>query len=560
MPSGREGAVKTALWLRLVLAACLLLALGGVGRGWLPAAILFAGALAAAFIAERAVPAVRRTGLVGFVREWAFPLALGAAVALVLATRLPAALADLGHVPLDIDEHRLAANVKLFFTTGELGHETVEHYPGIVFWLLTASSLAGYVQILLRGVAVPIGDVPLETFVAAGRLANIAVAGGIVAMTGLIGRRLAGPWAGILAAVVAALTPLLGPAVLAMRNDPGMTLVVLGAVHASLVAHRSGSRSWFVAAGALAGLAAAIKYSAVFALAPALVAACAGGPWRRRLQGAAVAGAAFAVALGVTNHFLWADFPNLMRQLSDQVAITGRSHWAATDNPRWFYVHTLGTLGPGWVMTALAAAAAAYALATRDAARWIVCLFPVLYLWVMPGRPSQLARWVYPLAPFVAVAGAAAAVALARWVRGALPGTAGPALRACAVAAVTAAALVQPLWMQAEEFSRRLVRPTWAEAEAWLQQHVPPGQVVLIEQDWLRLPAGRLSVMRVPDLGAQLKAGIEPLRADVVVVPRADFGRRGLERLTLVARVRAVRGFGGAAGPDFDIYTVPPGM
>jgi hypothetical protein len=125
---------------------------------------------------------------------------------------------------------------------------------------------------------------------------------------------------------------------------------------------------------------------------------------------------------------------------------------------------------------------------------------------------------------------------------------------------VLAAVLAQPFWMQAVEFSRRLVRPTWTEAEAWLHQHVPSGQVVLIEQDWLQLPAGRLSVVRVPDLGAQLKAGIGPMQVDVVVVPRADFGRRQLERLTLVARVRAVRGFGGAAGPDVDTYTVPPGM
>ena len=88
-------------------------------------------------------------------------------------------------------------------------------------------------------------------------------------------------------------------------------------------------------------MACGVKYTGVFALLPVLGAAA----WRRegesvwRLTAAGVAG--FIVALGVSNPFLWMDFPNFIEQLSTEIAMTGAGHWSASDNPAWFYTDAL---------------------------------------------------------------------------------------------------------------------------------------------------------------------------------------------------------------------------
>ena len=55
--------------------------------------------------------------------------------------RLPGLNGELGHTPLDFDENRLGASIRAFFAKGELQHTTVEHHPGLAFWLFAASSV-----------------------------------------------------------------------------------------------------------------------------------------------------------------------------------------------------------------------------------------------------------------------------------------------------------------------------------------------------------------------------------------------------------------------------------
>ena len=107
-----------------------------------------------------------------------------------------------------MDENRLASNVQHFFVTGELHHETVEHYPGVVFWLFVAGSFIGYVKELSRGLSVRADQLPVELFVQWARVCNVLVGAGIVAFAGSIGRRLTGERAALFAAVIVAIAPL----------------------------------------------------------------------------------------------------------------------------------------------------------------------------------------------------------------------------------------------------------------------------------------------------------------------------------------------------------------
>jgi 4-amino-4-deoxy-L-arabinose transferase-like glycosyltransferase len=544
--------------LSIVLAAGLVLRLGGIARAVLPGV----PALVLALLAVAVFPGAWRRGRTidwrAFAGRHAFALALSAVVLLTFAVRLPGLSSELGHTPLDIDEHRLAANVAHFFATGELLHDTVEHYPGAVFWLFSAASFFGFLHSLATGFIVGPTQIPIETFMRSARIANVFVAAGIVIFTGLMARRLFGRTAGLLAALVVAIVPLSVDTTTAVRNDPGMVLAVMAAVYLSLVGVDDPRRRWIAGAGVLAGVATGIKYSSVFALVPAMIAAGFSGPTEDRPRRTALALGGFVAAVLVTNHFVWADFPNFLKQLADQVAITGSGHWAATDNPAAFYVMILDRFGPGWPLLVMGAGFAVYGLCSRNVRHLVFLSFPLLYIWFMTGRPSQFPRWVFPMVPFVAAAGAGVAAMVLRFSLSLRDRAAGRLAMRAAVTALVVAALWPPVAAGTVSFSRRLTPPTHAMVEAWLRQHVPPGSTVVIEQHWLALGDEPFIVRRVPDLRALLDNGIEPLAgADWLVVAEPQFGHPALKRLGLVQRFHAGQGFGGSLGYDYDVYAIP---
>jgi hypothetical protein len=165
------------------------------------------------------------------------------------------------------------------------------------------------------------------------------------------------------------------------------------------------------------------------------------------------------------------------------------------------------------------------------------------------------------LLPFVAVAGAAALAWIASSLRVSPLWTrrpSGPALRATALALLAAAVVGQPLWVALVALSRRLTPPTQHLVEQWLRER-PAGDRVLMGERWLDLTGSRLTVRRVPDLGAALQGGLYSLAAnDWVVVPEPYFQNAGLKRLMFVRRVSAdQRSLGGNIGYDFEIYATP---
>lgn len=545
--------------LLILVATALVVRLAGFGLSWLPGAGVLALLLAALHAAGAAVRSRRPLPLRPFLRTHAFHLALGLIVLTALAVRLPGIGADLGHAPLDLDEYRPAASVKYFFDTGQLQHLTVEHYPGAVFWLFALAAFLRYLGSLMSGVEMPPSRMPVGSFVLAARVANVVLAAGTVAIAGLIGKRLSGAAAGLLAALVVAVVPLAVDTSTIVRNDAGMTLLVTATVWAALVFHDARRTSWLVASAVLAGAATGVKYSSVFAIVPVLIAAGCEGPLRLRIRRATLAVLGFAAAVGITNHFVWSDFPNFLRQLAAQVAITASGHWAATANPAGFYVMILDRFGPGWPFLLLAAAFAVYGLCTRRAAVWIVLSFPLLYFWFMTKRPSQFPRWVYPLLPFVAVAGASALAAARRFVRARVAGRPRRVSMAAhaAIAVLTAAVIAPWLWSGLVTFSRRVTPPTHALVEAWIVEHAVPGAVVVLDREWLNLDGTTLVVRRV-DLGTVLSGDAEQLAgSNWVIVPEPLFGKPALRRLGFVQRFHADQSFGGSNGYDYEVYSVP---
>ena len=556
----RVSSTTTVLTLLTILvAAALVFRLAGFGLAWLPGAGLLALLLATLHLATATARAPRPLEWRRFLGTNGFGIALGLAVVLSLIVRLPGLGADLGHTPLDIDEGRLASSVKHFFDTGQLEHLTVEHYPGAVFWLFAFASFLHYLRDLTSGVEVAPSQLSVGTFVLAARMANVFVAAATVAITGLIGKRLWGAGAGLLAAVLVAIVPLSVETTTLVRNDPGMALAVTAATYAALVFHENKRRSWLVSAAVLAGVATAIKYSSVFAIVPVLIAAASDGTARERLERSAIAVLGCCAAIGITNHFVWWDFPNFLRQLAAQVVLTASSHWAATANPSAFYVMILDRFGPGWPILLLAAAFAVYGLSSRKVPLWIFLSFPLLYLWFMTKRPAQFPRWVYPLLPFAAVAGASALSAAVTFLRAKAAGSSRRVSIAAhaAIPLLVLAVLAEPVWTGAVGFSRRVTRPTHTLVEAWLEANVPPGSVVVLDVHWLDLSGSQLVVRRV-EMDTLFHGEIGGLAgSDWVVVPEPYFGNPMLRRLGFVQRFHAEQSFGGRVGSDFEVYAVP---
>lgn len=550
---------RVARVIALICAAVIVCRLAGLQLGGLLPTPLIVLLLAAAHLAE---PIRRRWNTeraFEFVRTHLFEIGVALLVLLSFAVRLPGLNGEFGHTPLDFDENRLGASIRTFFAKGELQHTTVEHHPGLAFWLFAASSFLNILNRMAHGGVAPAALLPVEMYVGASRIANLFVAAATVGFTAFAGRRLAGSGAGLMAGLIVAIVPLSVETTTLCRCDPVM---VLGAVVTLVLAQRCLTEprpALFAAAGGIAGAAAAIKYSGVFAIVPVLLATLTVPAWRDRLRLATIATACFLAAVAITNHYIWSDFSNFLKQLSDQIGITGPGHWAATDNPRAFYVMILSRFGTGAALLVLAAAFTVYTLATRRLDFWIAVSFPILYLAFMTGRPSQFPRWVYPMLPFVAIMSAAAVTMIGErllvWMgaRSVSPRAAHPV-----VGLLVAGVLAQPMWSGAVSLSRRLTVPPYARAEERIRELAKPDDVVLLEKGWLDLSSSGLTIQRVEDLRKILDGGMDQFSgASWVVVPKTHFGHPMLKQLGFYERIHADQGFGGSVGYDFEIYAVP---
>ena len=114
-------------------------------------------------------------------------------------------------------------------------------------------------------------------------------------------RRAVGPWGGLLAGLLLALTPV---ATLMFRYDNPdalLTLLVVAAAWTTMRAVEDGRLRWAVATGGLLGMAFLAKSLQAFLVLPAMAAvilACGAGPLRRRLGRLAAGGAALALSAG----------------------------------------------------------------------------------------------------------------------------------------------------------------------------------------------------------------------------------------------------------------------
>jgi 4-amino-4-deoxy-L-arabinose transferase-like glycosyltransferase len=457
-----------------------------------------------------------------------------AGLALVVAVAAAIRLAGLGHgLPQRIDPDE---NFATFGAWEMLEARSARPpsfiWPSAIFYALAGQfavlRAAGYADFLLEPTAALLAA---RAFAAAcGTLA--------VAAAGYAAWRLAGPWAGVGAAAIAALLPTLVETSKIPTTDALVTLLsTLGLAACARMADSPGHqapdqvrarRRRYVAAGALAGLAAGAKYNGAFLLAPlfaAHVAVC----WRNRRPAAAiVASSDLAVALGAAAAAFVATTPyavvepgRFLAGLAEQAAVfrseyglhgVGEALAAGPADAALAYAAALITelkvififscVGVGWWLLG-----GSRADRPGPAGRvWAVGI--VAFLAMMASQPRASPKYVAPILPALAVV-AASTAALPR----------GRAARAAAAIALAVGIAHVGATRTAPVIAAWRAPDTREAARAWLVENVPPGETVATDAwhytvdlaPYRGVPKARFRVLPYIALADR---GLDGLRAD----------------------------------------------
>ncbi len=306
-------------------------------------------------------------------------------------------------------------------------------------------------------------------------------------------------------------------------TDVPLTLLTALVLVLSLRALETGRLASFVAAGAGVGLAAATKYNGAVALVVPLLAAAASRHARPSrvlcaLGATAAAGGAFLMAAPYTI----LDLPAFLNAFAAMSASYQPRPFL--EGARIYFGHLNVTLGRLGVLALQASVlwAVVRALRERQAGRWAILLaFPLLYFQVVATKRLIFARYLLPLVPFacvlmgVLIVDAAAAVARLKRPRAARL-LATPALVALVLFHGVRAGLAWPA-----QYGRRTTQDV---AYRMIEEFVPPGSGVAIENSVLRLPDSKYRARMVPRLTDRSPEEYRSMQIGFLVASSVVFG------------------------------------
>ena len=373
-------------------------------------------------------------------------------------------------------------------------------HPGITtLYLLAASDLLVFLGGRAAGLWTDTGAFAAQLYAApsaivlAGRAAIMLLSLGVMAATARLGARLGDAPAGLVAALLLAVSPLHAEISVLVRTDIMVSLFSLLAMLASVTVAEHGRRRDLLVAGLWMGAAVSTKWpGAVLALAPL-------GAWmwawrhdrRQWAIGAILLAGAMLLAMAVLMPPLWLRPLDVWAALRNEVqpAHVGATGGSWLDNLAW-YGRVMWARGLG-AAALLVPIGAGLALYRRQAPVVIILMIPVLALLaLLCSQANVWQRWlVLPLPALALLAGFAFTVGA----RALLPGRFGR------LAVPAAVMLSMPLAMAAHEDAMARRNPTQARAVAFMLRTVPPGSRITVEMlafpllkgDWsIRYPFG----------------------------------------------------------------------
>jgi hypothetical protein len=416
-----------------------------------------------------------------------------------LAVRLPALTAGLPYMSY-VDEGHVLHHVSYLLDRRTWEPDTYS-YPTLPFYLVAGAAQAwSPVYAITHGHALrdDLSPAPPQHYdlleppdlIVIGRLVTLAFSLGIVLLTGLLVRRLAGPQAGLLAAWLAALVPALVARSAIVNVNPMAAFFSLAAL---LFAERTRTgerpRRDAILAGLMAGLAGVSKYPAALVCLPvALSALLAPAAWPERLRRLALAGGAAIMAALIAMPALALRTAAVLHGLRTMDLVYGiqemGSYWDQAVR-RAEPSLPLGHPEIGIVLLVLAAAGVLVGLRDR---RWSGAVAGWLLFGIATGllvAPYKF-RAFRNLLPLVPLACALAALLYA-WARERTASRRGRIALGLAAFALPLLLFAPTLW----EYGRlqSSLEDSREEAVRWLAGQVKPADRVLVSEELVMLPS-----------------------------------------------------------------------
>jgi 4-amino-4-deoxy-L-arabinose transferase-like glycosyltransferase len=420
----------------------------------------------------------------------------GLAVLIVaLAVRLPALTAGLPYLAY-VDEGHVLHHVSYL-----LGHHTWEpdtySYPTLPFYLIAGTALAYspvYAATHERPLLADLSPSPPEYYdileppelIVVGRLVVLAFSLGVVALTGLLVRRLAGPAAGLFAAWLAALVPALVARSAIVNINPMVAFFVLAALlFAGRVGGGARPRRDAALAGAMAGLAGATKYpAALVCFSVALAIVLAPSTWWEKLRRLLLAGGAAVATLLVSMPALALRTQAVIEGLRTMNLVYGiqeiGSYWdQMVRRAEWDLPVDHPEVGLAFLILALAGLALGLWDRRWSGAVWGWLVFGVSTALLVAPYKFRAFRNLLALVPF----GCALVALLYAWLRERTPRRLWLDLAAAALPVL----LFAPALYAYDAFELALT-DSRESAVRWLIRHTQPSDRVLIAEELAILP------------------------------------------------------------------------
>ena len=455
-----------------------------------------------------------------------FRLALGTVLLLAAVLRFTGLSWDLRHTP-HVDERYFVENVALMWSEGDLDYRYYE-YPGLFFYLL-------YPVLAVIDVSVPAGATAY--LAARGFVAAFGVLS--VGLVFLLGTRLAGPTAGLVAALFLAVSPVGVQTAHGVRPDVVLEAFALFALLMFSAVGKSSRRD--MASGIALGAATAVKFSGIL-LVPSYIGyrLLAPGPRFVRML---LAGMISLVTFLVFSPYAVFNVPGFIGGVLTQVGY----HYAegpavATDYLGRLWVlagHPHGTLrkAMGTVGVLLVIAGLFYAL--REWRKWApLLLFPVAALGVFASSPVHHDRFLLPTLGVLALLAGRAAQSLA-----------GKHPRATLALVLVAVAFP---FSASVSYVRDVARPSTRDrALDWIEANLPPGARVV--SSLTDLGGGEESQFELLGLASPDRFRLQSLNADAVLLRPADEDQYEVDW----PMAQAFEPESAYSGPPLNLYVVP---
>jgi len=282
--------------------------------------------------------------------------------------------------------------------------------------------LAGIVVQVMEQARSPVGYAYIGRFLMA--LADIAT----VYLVFLLGRRLYGRWAGLLAAALSAFTVLQIQLAHFFAVDPVSTTFTLLALYGSILMVDRRGAGPAILTGVGIGLAVASKYSALPIVAAPLLAAFLAGRRssregqearrNRQLARLVIVGAVALVVFAITSPYVLLDFPSFWQAVVKEQGdmVSGVTDMPFTRQyrgtvPYLYFLEQQVRWGMGWPLGLLAMAGLAWVLVRAilrraSAGEWIVLSWVILYFGSTGLFLAKFMRYMAPVVPLFVLFGA----------------------------------------------------------------------------------------------------------------------------------------------------------